>query len=398
MTAAGAAANVGVLVFGVMAGRALGPVGLADVGRLLSMEFGLLSLAVAFQNAFAQAGAKGADDRHVARRFSVIWALVALPAVFLALGVWWALSGPSAARLAIFSTLAVSVPFAGALVAARGVALGRMDVVRYSASAVVEAAARISLVAVMIRSMEGPLAFALAAALSVPVGWVVLWRRAAGGGGQVRLWPVLLAAAPWLGLQAGQMAILEGDIFWASLFMAEPDAGRVALVTTFQRFQFMTAIGIASYVVPTLAGGGAGVSPSRLAGVVGLLLAVTSGPFLAAAQFAPAQIIALAGGADFAGVADALLPAAIGTTAFTTAYVALTAVCARGGTRAVALLWAGIALEGAILAATPQSHDPVAFYGARALALGLLCAVALLLAAVDAWRRGAQRKRSWASA
>jgi O-antigen/teichoic acid export membrane protein len=236
--------------------------------------------------------------------------------------------------------LAIAMPFALPLSLARGVATGDLHIRQVVLSANLEMLVRLvgGVVAWQIGlGLEGVV---VAIAASIMVGWLcvqpslkVTTKRSSIDPPVLRL--IAIAALPFAALQVSQVALLDGDVFFAKAYMSDTQAGYIAALGLLQRIQFFACFGLASALLPVVAQAVAkGDNAWRAARPVFVIFAMVTMILIGGLTWRPDLAVLILVGPKFQGAAAAAPLAGWAAAAFTGCYLLITFLTALGDRRA----------------------------------------------------------------
>lgn len=253
--------NVGNLLFNLIFSRLMGPELFSELAFLLTLKLSLLGILNAVQMFITDDIARTPKTQHDAviarlqiltKRASIV-TIIALPllAIFLLKLNFVEIFDLTSPQLLLIFLL--GMPFYLPLAVWRGVAQGRIDLVRIIASANVEMLVRL-------------------------FGGLILWQFGFGIEGVIFAFVLSLAAAwqlakpktrhidvttlptqkhidakkilPWAAMQLSIVLALDGDVFVAKMVMSAENAGYIAALSLVQRIIFFASFALASLLLP----------------------------------------------------------------------------------------------------------------------------------------------------
>ena len=337
--------NVGNFAFNLIFSRLMTPQAFADLTFVLTVKLVVLSILTALQMALSQQVAAGrlGDAQRLLKRPGVL----GLSLLAISIGVLGFSGQPIGRGLAM---LALACPFILPLVLLRGLALGRIDMMRTIASAQLEMVFRLGLSLLAWGLGLGLTGLGAALALSLVVAWLPLRGQlnqgTRGGDTPTITWtPLIVAALPFGMLQLAQVLMLDGDILIGRWVLDGQQAGLLAALGLIQRVQFFACFGLATILVPTLIqrrNSGQSLLPPLL--IIGGLYALTALPLLLASIYAPASLIKIIVGSAYVSASPVAWMAVASACLLTLTYLILTALLALGNQR---LLWLALGFAGA---------------------------------------------------
>ena len=343
--------NVGNLAFNMVFSRLMGPETFVILAMLTTAKLAVLGVMGAVQMAVSQrvAATAPSDAAKLENSLSRINRLsmaglgllaLLLSAILLHSGSVDARSLLPAPHLIVI--LLAALPFGAALSLLRGVVFGRIATGRIVASANVEMLVRLIGGIIAWQMGFGITGVAVAIALSIIAGWIVLADilPARGNAPTTEIKRVGIAigtgAFAFAILQLAQVAAIDGDIFVARMLLDDTQAGYTAALSLFQRIQFFACFSLASVLLPSvIVAQRDGKSLLQPLLPVILLVGAVSVTFLAAVALFPHQLISIMVGDAYLGAIPALLPAAMAAVAFSVSYLAITFLIALGRQTAV---------------------------------------------------------------
>ena len=349
-------ANVGNLAFNITFSRLMTPREFADLTFVLTLMLGCLSVLGAVQMAVSRKVAGGdlalSDLGDLLRRR--LWHIALFVVLAASLLLWLKLPIPRA--LAI---IAFSIPFIGPLALLRGVALGRLNMMRTVLSAQVEMLVRLGLGVILWFLGFGLAGVAVALLASLIAAWVPLigMRDQGDQGDQAVKNPfqvLWIASLPFAGLQLAQVGLLDGDILIGKTILSGEDAGLLAALGLVQRIQFFACFGLASVLLPSLiALQNKGESLWGAILPVALLYTAVTVPMLGLAIFLPETAFTLLVGEAYVAATPLLLTACVSAALFTLTYLLATFLLALGKSHVVWVLLAAMGVQLSVQALVP---------------------------------------------
>jgi O-antigen/teichoic acid export membrane protein len=350
--------NAGNLGYNMIFSRLMGPALFGDLAVVLTIKLSILALLGASQMAVSQMIASAGTDQRkdieagVAQLSYVSFVVLSLLLPVVLLVVWKSdvsgVFGLKEPTVLLFVLL--SLPFTAPLALVRGVVTGKIAMHRFAWSVNFEMAVR--LVASVCAWMFGLgiAGVAGAFALSIVAGWWAIRKdmpaRTPNASSSPVVRMIFMLSLPFAALQCAQVALLDGDILFAKIWLTAQDAGYAGLLGLVQRIQFFACFGLSAALLPTVAKAiSEGRNGRAEAMPVGVIFLGVSLVLIVTALIAPKLVIVVLGGPSFAPAAPLLLPICAAAACFTLSYLLATFLVAIGDKTGIWLILAAVPVQ-----------------------------------------------------